>query len=410
MPEEKPGALIVATMDTKGKEARFVEACLTEAGLRPLVMDGGIRGECEGPVFVNRYEVARAGGLPLEQVRELGHEGRAMAVMAAGAARLAREMFDQGQFGGAICLGGSMGTTLGTAVLRTLPLGTPKVMVSTMASRDTRAFVGTKDILMLHAVCDLAGLNRLTSRILRNGALALGGMLRGGPARVATERPLAVLSTLGTTESTAIRLRGLLDARGWEVVTFHTVGAGGQAMDEMIRDEEVKAVIDLSLHELLDHRFGGDYDAGPERGLAALEKGVPTLFVPGNIDFLVTGPEQTAINRFPGRAYHCHNAAITVVRARREEVAGVARALAEMLEKGTGPVHVVSPLGGFSAFDHPEGGPMPDPEAPRVFLDAFRAGLRRDVPLTVYPGHINDPEFADHLVNILEDLGGDHAS
>ncbi|MFH1135926.1 MAG: Tm-1-like ATP-binding domain-containing protein [Pseudomonadota bacterium] len=405
---DKPGALIVATMDTKGREARYVEARLREAGLSPLVMDGGIRGECEGPTAVHRETVARAGGLPLAKVRELGHEGRALSVMVAGAVRLAREMFERKEFQGVICLGGSMGTTLGTAVLRSLPLGVPKVMVSTMASRDTRAFVGTKDILMLHAVCDLAGLNRLTRRVLRNGALALAGMLNGPAAEVDSDRPLAALSTLGTTEVTAMRLRALLDARGWEVVTFHTVGAGGQAMDEMIRDEDVRAVIDLSLHELLDHRFGGDYDAGPERGLAALRKGSPAVLVPGNIDFLVTGPERAALAKFPGRPYHMHNDAITVVRADRGEIAAVGRALAGMLAEAAGPVHLAVPLGGFSAFDHPSGGPLPDPEAPAIFLEALGSSLRREVPLTVFPGHVNDPEFADLLVEILGDLGGGH--
>jgi uncharacterized protein (UPF0261 family) len=308
-------------MDTKGQEAMFIVECLKAEGITVKIMDAGIKDQCPTPVDVTREEVARAGDKSLLEVQNIGHEGEALQIMTNGAIQCAQELYRQNQIQGVIGLGGSMGTTLGSGVMRSFPVGFPKVMISTMASRDTRAFVGTKDILMLHSVTDLAGLNRITRKILRNGALALAGMLHSAPPDDATEqKPLVFVSTLGTTEACAQHVRRTLEEKNNEVVIFHTVGSGGKAMEEMIQQEEVSGLVDLSLHEMADHRFGGDYDAGPQRGTMALERGIPTILVPGNIDFLVTGPLENAQKQFPNRPYHGHNAAITVVRTKQEEI------------------------------------------------------------------------------------------
>ncbi len=306
-----------------------------------LIMDAGIRGESPVPVDIHRIDVARAGGKPLAEVQTLGHEGKALEVMTRGAVKIASELFQQDRFQGVIGLGGSMGTTLGTAVMRSLPVGIPKVMISTMASRDTRAFVGTKDILMLHSVCDLSGLNRVTRKILRNGAAALAGMLKCPVSDEKVEKPLVFISTLGTTEACAQHVRRTLESQGCEVVTFHTVGSGGKSMEEMIKQEKVTALVDLSLHEIADHHFGGDYDAGPDRGKTAIKNQVPTILVPGNIDFLVTGPLETARLRFPDRPYHVHNAAITVVRTTRDELEMLAKTIAKSCNDATSPVKIL---------------------------------------------------------------------
>ena len=192
---EKPRAvLVIATLDTKGTEARYLLDCFEESGTPVLVLDAGILGESPFPATITREQVACAGGMSLSEVRSLGHEGEALSVMIAGATRYAQELHGEGRISGITCLGGSMGTTLGTGVMRTLPIGFPKVMISTMASRNTRPFVGTKDILMLHAVCDLAGLNRITRKILRNGATAMAGMVRGRATSPLPAKPLVVLS------------------------------------------------------------------------------------------------------------------------------------------------------------------------------------------------------------------------
>jgi len=387
-------------MDTKGQEAMFLAECLKSGGVAVKIMDAGIRGECLSPVNVTREEVARAGGKSLPEVQNIGHEGQALAVMTNGAIQCAQELYRQNQIQGVIGLGGSMGTTLGSGVMRSFAVGLPKVMISTMASRDTRAFVGTKDILMLHSVTDLVGLNRITRKILRNGALALAGMLRSAPPDDAAEqKPLVFVSTLGTTEATAQKIRKTLEEKNNEVVIFHTVGAGGQAMEEMIEQEDVSVLVDLSLHEMADHRFGGDYDAGPQRGTVGLDRKIPTILVPGNIDFLVTGPVETALNQFPDRPYHVHNAAITVVRTTREEITILARAIAELCNSAKGSVKILVPMNGFSAFDHREG-PLHDPEAPGIFLKTLEKNLGDKACLKALPFYINDSEFAQEVIDL----------
>jgi uncharacterized protein (UPF0261 family) len=396
-------ALLVATMDTKGREALFLAECLEKQHVKVMILDAGIRGKSPAPVDVTRQEVAIAAGKTLEEVQAIGHEGKSLEAMVKGAIQVSRKLYDRDKINAVIGLGGSMGTTLGTGVMRTFPVGFPKLMISTMASRDTRAFVGTKDIMMLHSVCDLAGLNRITRKILHNGAMALAGMMRHPDERPVQERPLVFVSTLGTTEACAQQIRGTLEEQGKEVVIFHTVGAGGKAMEEMIDQENIAALVDLSLHEMADHRFGGDYDAGAARGSAALERKLPTVLVPGNIDFLVTGPLDNARKQFPQRPYHVHNAAITVVRTRREELAQLAKDLAGLCNEAGGPFKILVPIQGFSAFDH-EKGPLHDPGAPEFFAACLKAHLDDRSSLVRLACHINDPDFGRAVIEAVNDL------
>ncbi|MEA3230846.1 MAG: Tm-1-like ATP-binding domain-containing protein [Thermodesulfobacteriota bacterium] len=397
--------LIVATMDTKGEETAFLKNCFSRMGIPVLIMDAGIRGESLVPVEITREQVAESGGKTLVDVRNIGHEGESLNIMISGALRLAQNLYRKGEISGIISLGGSMGTTLATAVMRTFPIGFPKVMISTMASRDTRAFVGTSDILMLHSVCDLVGINRITARILHNGAAAMAGMIQHPPEVVPMNKSVVIVSTLGTTEACAQRIRHALEQTGREVVIFHTVGAGGEAMEEMIAQEEIAAVVDLSLHEMADHRFGGDYDAGPLRGSAALEKGIPTILVPGNIDFIVTGPKEKAQKKFPGRTFHQHNAAITVIRSDPEEMEILGHVIADICNQASGTWSILIPMGGFSAFDS-NGGPMPDQKARQCFTDALQQRLNENSRAQTFPYHINDPDFAQIVVHALDCFTG----
>ncbi len=401
---DRPGVVLLpVTMDTKSAEAIYVRDCLKEAGVECLIMDTGIRGQSPVPVSITRDDVARAGGRSLAEIQAMRHEGKALNAMIEGAVKCAMDLYRKGSLLGILGMGGSMGTTLGTAVMRAFPVGIPKVMITTMASRDTRAFVGTRDILMLHSVCDISGLNYVTKRVLRNGAMAMAGMVKGAGKIQKSPKPAVFISTLGTSEACAKELKAHLEGNDREVVIFHTVGAGGEAMEEMIQEEDVAAVLDLSLHEIGDHLFGGDYDAGPDRGAAALKKGVPTVLVPGNTDFLVTGPVRTAEERFPGRLYHQHNSAITAVRTTREELETLAGVVADMCNKARGPWAILVPLKGLSAFDS-EQGPLHDPEGPRFFSDALKQRLERPSLVHDLPHHINDPEFASAIIRILEGL------
>ncbi|ABB32339.1 hypothetical protein GeomeDRAFT_1714 [Geobacter metallireducens RCH3] len=397
--------LLIAAMDTKGTEARYIESWLAKAGFTTLIMDMGIRGKRPGPVAVTRDEVLRAAGKTWDDIQNVTSEGDAVDIMISGGVKCALALYKADLIQGVISLGGTMGTTLGTGVMRAFPIGFPKVMISTIAAKDTEAFIGNMDIFMLNSVSDLAGLNRITRKVLRNGALAIAGLVREREFHDEFSRPLAVLTTLGTTEATAARMRIHFEAWGYESVTFHTTGTGGQAMERMVNFEPVSAVVDLSLHELIDHHFGGAFDPGPERGRAALQKGIPTVIVPGNIDFLVTGPMAQAQIYFPGRRGHKHNANITCVRTSLEEIQRIAEIMAGYCNESTGPVAVLVPMKGFSCLDH-EDGPQPDPEGPRVFAETFARALTRTIHFETVPLHINDEAFSEVIVGALQKIGG----
>lgn len=401
--EDPANVLLVATMDTKGKEVLYLQACLKEFGIPVLTLDVGILGEPQLPATVTREEIARAGGMALTDVRSLGHEGKAIAIMTKGAIQYAWKLYNEGKIKGIIGLGGVIGTSLATGVMRAFPIGVPKLMISTMASRDTRPFVGTKDILMLHSVCNVSGINRITGKILRNGALAMMGMLKDTGSFIAPEQPLVLLSTLGTTATCARIIRQALENEGKEVIVFHTGGSGGEAMEEMVLAETVEAVIDLSLHEIADYCFGGDYQAGSDRGKAALQKGIPTVIVPGNIDFLVTGSLATAQQKFPNRLYHVRSAAVTAVRTRKRELETIGDRLAEFCNDARGPLAILVPMEGFSAFDA-KGGPFYDPEAVQHFTRNLKKELDPQISLEMLPFHINDPRFAGAVLDALGTL------
>ena len=403
MDNGKTAVLLLATMDTKAQEAHYVESCLESQGVVPVLLDAGIRKESPSGVAITRDEVIRASGRSIEDIRRMGSEGEAMGVMVDGATRCALSLYGDGKIKGIIGLGGSMGTTLGTGVMRAFPIGFPKVMISTMGAQDMRTFVGTRDILVLNSVSDLAGLNRMTKKILRNGAVAVSGMAKMIQKNEKTDCPLTFLTSMGPTETCARTLRSMFAAKGVEVVTFHSNGAGGKAMEKMIREEKVNGVVDLSLHELMDRHFGGAFDPGPDRCTAAIENRIPTVLIPGNIDFLVAGPMEKAKTIFGNRAYHKHNAHITCVGTTLTEIGHIARLLADRCSRGKGPLTMLVPEKGFSDFSK-TGGPLENLDGPPAFADAFLGALerRRPVHFRMLPYHINDHAFIQEIFETLE--------
>lgn len=394
---EKPRVLLVATLDSKEVETRFIRERLEENGLEVFLLDASIRRTIDGGADIAPDQIAAAVGTTMPDIRALNHEGKCMALMIEGSIKLAHELDEKVGFSGIIAAGGSGGSTLGAAVMRTFPFGLPKVLISTMASGMTKPFVGTKDIVMLNAVCDVAGLNTVTRRVFENGALALAGMAHGYKPIVSSGRPLVAMSTLSTTDKCANRVRAALEDRGAEVMVFHSQGTGGVAMDETVREQDVSLVIDLSLIEVGDYLAQGLYDGGPDRCKAALEKGVPTIFAPGNIDFLVDGPIEGAKARFPGRRYHIHNASVTAVRADANDYKNVAEHMAGLIRGAKGPVAFFVPLLGFSSHDS-EQGHLHDPSLPPVFAEHLKKVMPEGVPVVVLPHHINDEQFADGLI------------
>ncbi len=398
-----PKVLMVITLDTKAAEAHYVREVLEAHGVGVVHLDASIRSSVQGGAEIAPDAVASAAGSTLEQVRELKHEGKCQAVMTQGAIKLAEGLYRRGKIAGVIGVGGSMGTTLATAVMRALPYGVPKLMISTMASGFTRPFVGNRDILMLNSVCDIAGLNTISRDVFRNGAIAMAAMAREYQPRAAEEKPLVMISTLSTTDKCSVRVREALTRQGYEVMVFHTLGTGGMTLDDIVRERNVAAVVDLSLVEINDFLQGGLCSAGPDRAKAALVKGVPTIFAPGNIDFMVAGPIDQAKVQFPGKRYHMHNAALTAVRAEAKELKALAEHMAGLIGGAKGPVMFFVPLKGFSAHDSDQGY-LHDPSLPPVFSEHLKRVMPLGVPVVELDCHINDEPFADAIIERVLEL------
>ncbi len=396
--------VLVGTLDTKGNELRFVRDQLESLGLTALVIDAGSLGE---PVFdaeMDRRQVFEAAGSSFQAVRERGDRGHAVALAAEGVATIVKDLSRQGIVEGILAIGGSAGTTIGTAAMRALPFGVPKVMVSTLASGQTRPFVGGSDILMLHSVADLAGLNRLTRTVLSNAAFALAGMIRGRSKLQESKpedpaRPVIAATMFGVTTVCVDFARSLLEKQGREVLVFHATGVGGQAMEGLIRDGQVQGVLDLTTTELADELAGGILSAGPDRLEAAGRVGLPQVVSVGALDMVNFGPLETVPDRYRGRKLHIHNPNVTLMRTTAAECAILGQRMAEILSRANGPVVVLIPRGGVSALDLP-GQPFHDPEADARLFDALEAGLSgaSHVEVIVRDEHINETSFAERAV------------
>ncbi len=386
--------LLVGTLDTKGIELAFVRDLIQAAGLATLVVDVGSVGPPRIEPEVSRTEVfARAGAT----VESLVDRGDAVSKAAAGVAILAREWYDAGRIEGVLAIGGSAGTLIGTAAMRALPFGVPKVMLSTLASGQTRSFVGGSDIAMFHPVADIAGLNRLTRTALGNAAHALVGMVKAPRLTDPAEapRPVIAATMFGVTTPCVDQARAVLESRGFEVLVFHATGIGGQSMESLIADGLIDGVLDLTTTELADELVGGILSAGPDRLKAAIRRGVPQVVSVGALDMVNFGPRSTVPERFAGRLFHQHNDSVTLMRTTPEENAELGRRIGAILAEATADVVVLLPLGGISALDAP-GMPFHDPEADAALFRAIHQALDDHPHVTVVDRsqHINDPAFA----------------
>ncbi len=399
--------VLIGTLDTKGQETAFARDLLRAQGLETIVIDVGSGSDPTIEPDVSRDEVFRRAGTSARAVIERGDRGEAVSLAAGGVVAVVADLASLGRVQGVFGLGGSAGTVIGSAVMRSLPFGLPKVMVSTLASGQTRPFVGSSDIAMFHPVADLSGLNRLTRRALGNAAHALAGMIRGSQAieGEADARPVVAASMFGVTTPCVDRARRRLEASGFEVLVFHATGSGGQTMESLIRDGQVDAVLDLTTTELADELVGGILSAGPDRLGAAVERGIPQVVSVGALDMVNFGPRDTVPDRFLGRSFHAHNPSVTLMRTTAEENAELGRRIASALRRAIAPVAVLLPLGGVSALDAP-GGPFRDPEADSALFGAIRDGLAglANVRVIERAEHINDPAFADAAADALAEL------
>ena len=393
---------IIAALDTKGEEARLIRDYVAGQGLRPLVIDTGVLGEPSIPSDVSRAEVAKAGDTELSELVRTRDKARAMEVMTRGAGQVAARLYAEKRLDGIVGLGGSAGTAIATSAMRALPVGVPKLCVSTVAAGDTRPYVGTKDVTMMYSVVDVAGINRLSARILTNAAGAIVGMVAAEPPRLA-ERPLVAASMFGNTTPCVDRARKTLEEAGYEVLVFHATGAGGQTMESLIIDGFIAGVFDVTTTEWADELAGGVFSAGPHRLEAAAKAGVPSVIAPGCLDMVNFWGPETVPEKYRGRNLYKWNPNVTLMRTTPEENAQLGRIIAEKANLSTGPVAVLIPLKGVSQLDSP-GGAYWWPEADRALFDAIKQNLRKDIPLIELDYNINDPEFADHAASVLLEM------
>ena len=399
MPKKK--IVLIGRLDSKGEEYAYVRDIIVQGGFEVITVDSGTRGNPHFQPDISREVVSRAAGFEIEDVVDRADESKEIQVMMKGAARTAQILYESGRLDGIMSLGGSRGTAIGTAAMRALPFGIPKVMVSTIASGDMRPYVGTSDITVIHSVTDIAGLNRMTKRLLAYAAGAVMGAVRANPKPEAAKKQVIAKSAMGGINRAAFKAQKTLEERGFEVISFHTVGTGGRAMEETIEQGLVDGVLDLVTHELIDHLYGGCYDAGPERLETAGMKGIPQVVIPGCLDFIAFSP----VVSVPGtivknRKIHRHTPEVAIVRTNQEEMAATGKALAEKLNKATGPTTVVVPLRGFSPGNR-EGKALYDPETDQAFIEALKQNLPPSIKVIEVDSHINDESFAEQAVDIL---------
>jgi uncharacterized protein (UPF0261 family) len=395
-----PGTvLLIGTFDTKADELLYTRELIEARGHRVLVLDAGILREPPVPVDVSARTVAEAGGSSLEALRQQGDRGVALEVMAVGAAHLARRLQGEGAYDGVLGLGGSCGTAIATAAMRELPVGLPKVMVSTVASGQVNSYVGVTDITMMYAVVDIAGLNRISKRILANAVGAICGMV-DQPVPASGERPIVSATMFGVTTPCVQRVRQRLEEAGFEVLIFHATGSGGRAMEALIDAGFIAGVADVTTTEWADELVGGVLSAGPERLDAAARAGIPQVVSVGALDMVNFGPRETIPEKFHDRKVHVHNPNVTLMRTTAAENKRLGEIIAEKLNRATGPVTLMLPLGGVSAIDR-EGQVFHDPAADAALFAALRAHVGRNVTLVELQHHINDPEFADAIAERL---------
>ena len=392
---------IVGTMDTKGLEFAFIKAQIESSGVSTCVVNTGIMGEPQLTADVSADEVARKAGSSLQTLRDEGDRGNSVAVMAQGAAVLIAEKQAAGEIDGIISLGGSAGTTIGTTAMQAVPVGVPKIMVSTLASGDTSPYVQSKDICMMYSVVDIAGINRLSRQILANAAGAIVGMVNAeAPAATEADKPLIAATMFGVTTPCVTKAREILEAAGYEVLVFHATGTGGQAMEDLVRGGFLAGVLDVTTTELADELVGGILSAGPDRLEAAGEAGLPQVIAPGALDMVNFGTRDTVPEKFRDRLFYQHNPTVTLMRTTTEEMAELGRIMARKLSESRGPTTVIIPMQGVSAIDK-TAQPFDSPEARAAWRENLKANIGSNVTVIEMDAHINDDEFATRLAETL---------
>ncbi len=384
---------VLGTFDTKGKELKFIKECIEEHGLKTLCINTGVFEPVVEP-DISSAEVAAAVGADINAIVEKRDRATATEVLAKGTEKLIPQLYAEGKFDGIISIGGSGGTALATPAMRQLPLGVPKVMVSTMASGDVSPYVGTSDIVMIPSVVDAEGLNDISKVIFSNAANAVVGMVQNRKEIESDGKPLLAATMFGVTTPCVKAAEDYLHEQGYDVLVFHATGTGGKCMEALIDQGFIKGVLDLTTTEWCDEVVGGVLNAGPDRLTAAGKNGIPQVVSVGALDMVNFGPMDTVPAQFKDRNLYKHNPTVTLMRTTADELKSIGHEIASRLADATGKTTLILPLKGVSMIDV-EGQPFYDAEADKALFDTLRTELANsDVEIVELDTDINDKEFA----------------
>lgn len=404
--KEKKSVLIIATLDTKSEEVIYLKNRIEENGLHVVVLDTGILGEPKGIVpDIPASQTAIAGGMSLEDVRKKPDRGSAVDEMLKGAKVVTARLFEEGRIHGAISFGGAEGAVMAAAAMQVLPPGFPKVITTPLASgvRPFGPFMGIRDIMVMHSLLDIAGINDISRSIFDNASAAISGMVHQYRPMEVKGDNLVAITTLGTTDKAMRFIFDGLKKSGYEPIIFHSSGVGGQVMEDMIGRGFFCGVVDLCTNELTDNLVGGFHNAGPHRLEAAGKIGIPQVIVSGCVDFFAQGPPETIPDKWHGRKMYYHNPAYTLIRPTVEEMKEIARRMGRKLNAAKGPVKVVLPLRGMS-IGGLEGGTTYDPEGDRAFFETLKKSLSPDIPVVEEKMHVNEKPFADRILEAFREV------
>lgn len=394
---------IIGALDTKGQEFEFLKKEIEKRGCQTFVINVGVLGEPAFTPDVPAEEVAHAGGADLTDLVNRKDRGEAMAIMTTGAERIAAKYFAAGEFDGIVSMGGGGGTVMATSAMRALPVAVPKLMVSTVASGDTSAYVGTTDLTMMPSIVDVAGLNRISRKIFANAAGAICGMVTGEVEKSAEDKPMICATMFGNTTRAVENARRIMEENGYEVLVFHATGMGGRTAEKLIEDGYFAGVLDITTTEWADEVCGGVLSAGPLRLEAAAKSGIPQVITPACIDMCNFWAPETVPAKYSDRIFYSWNPNVTLMRTNIEENQQMGRIFAEKLNMAKGPLAVLIPMGGFSELDYP-GQVFWWPEANQAFVDVLKANLRPDICVEMSDKDVNHPEFSTRVAEKLLEL------
>ena len=394
--------LLVGAMDTKGEDFSYVKQLIEQQGVKTLVVDFGVLGEATGiHPDISRGEVAKAGGGDLKTMQAEQKKDYCMETMTKGLTKVVRKLYDEGKIDGILGMAGSGGTSIASASMRALPVGFPKLMVSTVASEDVSAYVGTKDIMMVSSIVDVAGMNRISKLVYSNAAGAIAGAVKQERPKIDERRQVITASMFGNTTKAVDRAKQVFEKEGYEVLVFHATGTGGKVMEGLIEDGLVNANFDFTTTELADYVCGGVMSAGPDRLMAAAKKGIPTIMVPGCVDMANFWGVETMPPKYQSRKLYKWNPNVTLMRTNVEENTKIGELIARAANAHTTPeVAILIPLKGVSMLDSP-GGEFWDVEANQACFNTIKKLVKKGIPIIEIDANINDPVFVDKTVEVL---------